>query len=93
MSGDAPVRRSGEAPDEWAARCYLHGYRVGHGAGERFAAHAAALATPSSLRHCPHCDAIGLGERALAKHIERRHGDEVARRVVLDPGAPRARVE
>lgn len=32
-----PERRMAETPDEWAARCYFHGYNVGHGAGERFA--------------------------------------------------------
>lgn len=33
-----PTRRKGEHADEFAARCYLAGYRVGHAAGERFAA-------------------------------------------------------
>lgn len=33
-----PTRRKGEGCDEFAARCYLHGYRTGHAAGQRFAA-------------------------------------------------------
>lgn len=42
---------------------------------------------------CPHCDALGLGAKALEKHIARRHSGEPGRRVVLTPGDPRPHVE
>lgn len=69
----SPERRQNESPDEWAARCYLHGYGVGRRAGERFAAYRARVSGPSFVP-CPHCGASGLGATALERHIERRHG-------------------
>jgi len=42
-----------------------------------------------SLLRCPHCATMGLGENALAKHVERRHTGPSAPYVIVRPGEPR----